>query len=96
MDNLGSVIAKARRRKKWSQRKLAQVTGLSRSFINDIEHGRSTGKVGTWIILARALGLSLDDIFLGEQGNKTGLVACAEKRCGYCVRPANRRDAGRR
>jgi len=96
LDNLGSVIAKARRRKKWSQRKLAQVTGLSRSFINDIEHGRSTGTVGTWIILARALGLSLDEVFLGEQGNKNGLAACGEKRCGYCVRPANRGAAGRR
>lgn len=66
LEHLGHVVAGARRRKKWSQRKLSQVTGLSRSYINDIERGRCTGTARTWAALARALGFSLDDIFLGE------------------------------
>jgi len=65
--DLGGVVTRARKNKQWSQRKLAQVTGLSRSYINDIEHGRSTGTLRTWVTLARALGFSLDEIFLGKR-----------------------------
>jgi transcriptional regulator with XRE-family HTH domain len=66
LEHIGSVVTRARRRKKWSQRKLSQVTGLSRSYINAIERGRCTGTTRTWVALARALGFSLDEIFLGE------------------------------
>ena len=66
MQDYGNVVAKARKSRNWSQRKLSQVTGLSRSFINDIEHGRSIGTMGTWVALARALELSLDAVFLAE------------------------------
>ena len=66
MQNYGNVVAKARKSRNWSQRKLSQATGLSRSFINDIEHGRSTGTMGTWVILARTLEMSLDAVFLAE------------------------------
>jgi len=88
MQEFGKLLSKARRRRKWSQQKLAQVTGLSRSYINDIEHGRSVGTVSTWIMLARALGLSLDGIFLEPVSYPAGLTACREKRCRYCARPA--------
>lgn len=66
MQSYGGVVVRARKRKKWSQRKLSQVTGLSRSFISDIEHGRSMGTVRTWSKLARSLGFSLDELFLNH------------------------------
>lgn len=88
MSEFGQVLARARRRRKWSQRKLAQVTGLSRSYINDIEHGRSAGTVSTWVTLARALGLSLDEVFIGQVSDRAGLLSCAEKQCRYCARPS--------
>lgn len=91
MQEFGKLLSKARRRRKWSQQKLAQVTGLSRSYINDIEHGRSVGTVSTWIMLARALGLSLDGMFLDQALYPAGLTACREKRCRYCARPAAER-----
>ena len=67
MQDYGNVVAKARKSRNWSQRKLSQATGLSRSFINDIEHGRSTGTIGTWVALARVLELSLAAVFLAEK-----------------------------
>jgi|GEM_PF-2435489 len=88
MQEFGKLLSKARRRRKWSQQKLALTAGLSRSYINDIEHGRSVGTLSTWITLARALGLSLDGLFLEAAQYPAGITACREPGCRYCAKPA--------
>ncbi len=87
MQEFGKLLSKARRHRKWSQQKLALVAGLSRSYINDIEHGRSIGTLSTWIILARALELSLDGMFLDAASYPAGLTVCRETGCRYCAKP---------
>ncbi len=82
MPHFGSAVAHARRRRNWSQRKLAMITGLSRSFINDIERGRSTGTLRTWITLARALELSLDEIFLQAEIRHGQAAAAGSRKKG--------------
>lgn len=96
MQEFGKALSGARRRKKWSQRKLAQASGLSRSYINDIEHGRSAGTVATWVSLARALGLSLDDLFLGRAATPDGMLFCGESRCPYRLSPTGEQVPARR
>lgn len=88
MQEFGKLLSKARRRRKWSQQKLALTVGLSRSYINDIEHGRSVGTLSTWITLARALELSLDGLFLEAASCSPGIAVCRETGCRYCAKPA--------
>jgi DNA-binding XRE family transcriptional regulator len=43
---------------------LGELAGISAAYLSDLERGNNEGSVGTWIKLARALDLSLDDITL--------------------------------
>lgn len=59
---IGSQLRKLREQEKLSLRKLAQKSGLSHSFICDIEHGRCNPSIESLRVLARALGVSPENL----------------------------------
>ena len=55
LSRLGERISLARKKRKWSQTQLAELSGLSRSTIQSIERGESTCAIGSvfhvlWVI----------------------------------------------
>lgn len=84
---IGIRLWQLRQRKNYSLRALAQATGLSHSFICDIEHGRCNPSLKTLQLIAQALGVTpafflnnmVDDnerqngmVFHSVQGDKGG------------------------
>lgn len=59
---VGKRITKLRKDKGWSQKDLADATGLSKGYIAAIEEGRSPG-IKTISIIAEALGVEVRDLF---------------------------------
>ena len=60
-------IRAARVAKGMSQEKLAEISGISRSTIIGLENGKITNtKTDTLRSIAKALGLTIDEIFFGE------------------------------
>lgn len=60
-------IKDARRAKGLTQKELAERSGVSRVTINALETGKLTNtKTDTLRSIAKALGLTLDEIFFGE------------------------------
>ncbi len=49
-------------------RQLAEASGLGLSYISEIERGAKSGSIDAISRLARALGLSLDDLVLDRRG----------------------------
>ena len=64
METLGATIKAKREEKSLSQTKLAAHIGRSSQLICDIEAGRKNPGIDTLVLLAKELGMSLDDIFL--------------------------------
>lgn len=54
-----------RRRAGYSQDELAELAMLSRCQIGSIENGRVGGRLDTWVRLAGALSITLDDLLAG-------------------------------
>lgn len=63
-DRLRKAIKEEREKKGITQTKLAESVGISTSFICDIEAGRKNPSITTLALIAKHLGLSLDNIFL--------------------------------
>ncbi|BCV20426.1 helix-turn-helix domain-containing protein [Moorella sp. Hama-1] len=60
---IGAMLWQLRKQQNYSLRALAQATGLSHSFICDVEHGRSNPSIETLQVLAQALGVTPDIFF---------------------------------
>lgn len=56
--SLGSAIKKRRKELNYTQKFLSEVTGLSSSFISDLEHGKETTEIGKVLFLINTLGLN--------------------------------------
>ncbi|HET7444519.1 MAG TPA: helix-turn-helix transcriptional regulator [Solirubrobacterales bacterium] len=54
-----------RRRAELSQGELGEAAMVTPAHITDIENGKSVGNLDTWIRLAGALSISLDDLLAG-------------------------------
>ena len=52
-----------RKRLGWSQDMLSQVSGVPASTISEIENGKRTPGVDIALMLARAMGVSVEDLF---------------------------------
>ena len=50
----------------WTQEALAQATDLDRGNLHRILNGQQEPRVGTAILLARCLGVRVEDLFLVE------------------------------
>lgn len=62
---LGARVQRARRINGLTQERLAEMAGISLSFMGHIERGTRKASVETLVALARALGVSTDALLLG-------------------------------
>lgn len=56
--SLGSAIKERRKELNYTQKFLSEVTGLSSSFISDLENGKETTEIGKVLFLINTLGLN--------------------------------------
>lgn len=59
---LGDKIKRARKKKKWTQARLAKSTGLSKNYIAAIEEGRERPRIKTLAIIAESLDIDIDKL----------------------------------
>lgn len=59
---IGSNITRIRRKKGWTQAKLARMTSLSMGYIAAIEQGRGHPSINALAIIAEALGVEIGDL----------------------------------
>ena len=62
----GEAIRKKRKALSYTQSFLADITGLSVSFISDLERGKSTAELGKALFLSNVLGLDVQIISRGS------------------------------
>lgn len=61
----GEVIKEKRKKLGYTQKYICEVSGISASYISDLENGKATIELGKAIYLANLLGI---DIELNERG----------------------------
>ena len=57
--SLGNVIRSRRKELKYTQGYISEITGLSVSFISDLENGKPTAEIGKSIEVINLLGLDI-------------------------------------
>ena len=65
---LGDRIKARRTDLGWTQDVLAKKAGISKGFLSDVENGKRSIGAETLLDLARVLGLSLDFLMTGQEG----------------------------
>lgn len=63
--SLGELICKRRKELGYTQKYLSEFTGLSITFISQVEHGKPTAEIEKTIQLINILGL---DLFIEKRG----------------------------
>lgn len=66
MENIGQRLKTLRQRQGLSQRKLAQVAGVSNATVSLIEHGRTDPSMGLLRKILNSLGVSFAEFFSSE------------------------------
>jgi transcriptional regulator with XRE-family HTH domain len=61
--DFGQKMAAARKKKGFTQEKLADVVGLHRTYIGFIEQGKRNPSIGNIYKIAKPLGISLKELF---------------------------------
>jgi transcriptional regulator with XRE-family HTH domain len=59
LKRVGKAIREARLRRGLSQQQLADLVGLNRQYLIDLEHGRGTTQLQRLVMLIHALGLDV-------------------------------------
>jgi transcriptional regulator with XRE-family HTH domain len=72
MASLGQRIRQMRKHLKLTQEGVCAKTGISKSFLSDVENGKRNISTSNLLDIARALGVSCDFLLLGEQGQGNG------------------------
>ena len=57
--SLGNVIRSRRKELKYTQGYISEITGLSVSFLSDLENGKPTAEIGKTIEVINLLGLDI-------------------------------------
>ncbi|WP_367391884.1 helix-turn-helix domain-containing protein [Lewinella sp. LCG006] len=70
---IGNEVSKLRRKKRLSQAKLAELTGLSRSSVSNIEKGRQQSPLHVLWQIAEVLGVPITDIIPTNNEHETTL-----------------------
>ena len=66
---LGRNVAVMRTERGWSQSELARRSGVSQSFISQLELGtRTQAQASVLVALAKALGVTVDELLREEEG----------------------------
>lgn len=58
--SLGNAIRQRRKELKYTQGYISVITGLSVSFLSDLENGKSTAEIGKTIEVINLLGLDIN------------------------------------
>jgi transcriptional regulator with XRE-family HTH domain len=66
--DLGRAIAGARRRRGWTQERLAQELGIERSYLSQLESGASTLALERSLQALRRLGADVNVTLRGDDG----------------------------
>ena len=64
-NKFGKQVRNLRRERGWSQEDLADNSGVHRTYIGAIERGEQNVSIDNIIKLAKALGVSLEQLFKG-------------------------------
>jgi transcriptional regulator with XRE-family HTH domain len=59
---IGLKIRLERAKRNWSQEKLAEISDMSKTFIGDIERGKSSPTIETLVKIANAFEIELHDL----------------------------------
>ncbi len=65
--SLGNIIRSRRKELKYTQGYISEITGLSVSFLSDLENGKPTAEIGKTIEVINLLGL---DILVEARGDE--------------------------
>ncbi len=76
-DQIGKRIKRLRLDRKLTQQELADIAGITKSYLSKIENSDSSPPVSTLINLAKAIGVQLDDFF-NDQNPET--ILCVVRR----------------
>lgn len=79
-ENLGRRVKKLRGDRGWSLEELAAASGVSRSMLSEIERERANPTLGVTYRIARAFGLSLQDLIETAEAASNILVIRATER----------------
>ena len=71
MSSVGERIKERRVELSWTQEQLAQKAGISKSFLSELENSKRSVSADNLLDIARALGVSLDYLMTGEEGEET-------------------------
>ena len=63
LQNIGSNVKKLRKKKKLSQIELAVEVGIDRSYLSEIENGRTNMSVSILYAIADSLGVDIAELF---------------------------------
>ena len=58
-EQLGLVVAEARKGRGYSQQQFADLAGVGRRFVSDLENGKSTAEIGKVLQVLTALGIDM-------------------------------------
>lgn len=77
---LGDQLRFLRKEKRWSQDKLAELSGLHTNYIGQIERGEKNLTIETLYKVTTALGISLEELFqsIDPKHRQTGLTKIVE------------------
>lgn len=59
-EQLGDAVAQTRKTKGYSQQEFADLAGVGRRFVSDLENGKPTAEIGKVLRVLTALGLDLE------------------------------------
>jgi HTH-type transcriptional regulator/antitoxin HipB len=59
-EQLGDAVAQSRKTKGYSQQEFADLAGVGRRFVSDLENGKATIQFGKLLQVLTALGLDLE------------------------------------
>lgn len=59
-ESFGLIVKERRKQLGYTQAYVAEVTGISTSFISDLENGKKTAELGKALFIANLLGLDVE------------------------------------
>jgi transcriptional regulator with XRE-family HTH domain len=86
---LGERLRKIRTNKAFSLEELAKKTGLTRSFLSQVEKNRTSPSINSLIKIAEALEVRIGDLFLENKNGEDKYIIHANERESYTL-PKNK------
>jgi HTH-type transcriptional regulator/antitoxin HipB len=60
LHDLGALIAQTRKARTYSQQELADIAGVGRRFLSELEGGKATAEIGKVLQVLTALGIDVE------------------------------------